>query len=64
MKKPPKSQSVFECCSCGHITNADHNAALNISQRAAVDRPIVGGVDGKAALLPNCAGANLQCSAF
>jgi putative transposase len=28
-----KSQSVFECVSCGHEANADHNGALNILYR-------------------------------
>ena len=35
-----KSQAEFVCRKCGHMMNADHNAAINIS-RAAVKRPIV-----------------------
>lgn len=35
-----KTQSGFFCLKCGHIENADVNAARNISQRAAVNRPI------------------------
>lgn len=29
-----KTQSDFECLSCGHVDNADHNAALVIRKRA------------------------------
>jgi len=36
-----KRQDLFECRSCGHRTNADVNAAVNIRVRAAVNRPIV-----------------------
>lgn len=32
-KENRKSQSLFECVSCGHTINADLNAALNILQR-------------------------------
>jgi len=35
-----KSQSVFLCVACGHQTNADTNAALNIALRAAVNQPM------------------------
>lgn len=33
------SQAEFVCKHCGHSTNADRNAALNIRDRAAVNRP-------------------------
>lgn len=36
-----KSQAHFKCRACGHQSNADYNAALNISKRAAVNPPIV-----------------------
>jgi IS605 OrfB family transposase len=36
-----KSQSKFECLSCGLVLNADFNAALNIRARAEVMPPIV-----------------------
>jgi IS605 OrfB family transposase len=36
-----KSQSAFLCLQCGHSANADHNAALNIAARAAVNQPQV-----------------------
>lgn len=39
-KSNRKSQSLFSCCKCGHTMNADHNAALNIASRAAVNPPI------------------------
>lgn len=35
------SQSEFRCKSCGYETNADYNAARNLSSRASVNRPIV-----------------------
>lgn len=38
-----KSQAVFKCRSCGHIMNADLNAAKNIAARALVNRLIVSG---------------------
>lgn len=34
-----KSQSEFCCLHCGHSTNADVNAALNVRDRAVVKRP-------------------------
>lgn len=34
-----KNQAEFVCKHCGHSTNADRNAALNIRDRAAVNRP-------------------------
>jgi len=37
-----KSQALFLCVSCGHSAPADTNAAVNISARAAVMRPMVG----------------------
>lgn len=37
-----RSQSVFQCLSCGHRRNADTNAARNISCRAAVNQPNAG----------------------
>jgi putative transposase len=40
-----KSQSVFVCKQCSFSYNADKNAALNISLRAAVNPPIVAAVD-------------------
>jgi putative transposase len=36
-----KNQSDFVCLKCGFSSNADYNAALNISHRAAVNQPIV-----------------------
>ena len=36
-----KSQADFVCLECGFSLNADLNAALNISNRAAVNQPIV-----------------------
>jgi len=36
-----KSQADFVCLKCGFAMNADQNAALNISNRAAVNQPIV-----------------------
>ncbi|WP_203434396.1 zinc ribbon domain-containing protein [Nitrosococcus halophilus] len=36
-----KTQSHFQCVSCGHIANADTNAAINIAARAEVMQPIV-----------------------
>jgi putative transposase len=35
-----RSQAVFRCTGCGHEANADHNAALNILNRARA-RPVV-----------------------
>ncbi len=36
-----RDQSHFLCLQCGHAANADVNAAINISRKAAVNRPIV-----------------------
>ncbi len=36
-----KSQQHFKCLACGHTANADSNASINISRRAAVNRPPV-----------------------
>ncbi len=36
-----REQSHFLCLQCGHAANADVNAAINISRKAAVNRPIV-----------------------
>ncbi|RYG55477.1 transposase, partial [bacterium] len=36
-----KSQARFVCRSCGHEANADKNAALNISQKADLERAVV-----------------------
>jgi transposase len=33
-KENRKSQAVFECISCGHVANADLNAAINTERRA------------------------------
>lgn len=35
-----KSQAVFQCRNCGHIMSADLNAAINIAERALVNRLI------------------------
>jgi len=39
-KSNRKSQSLFSCGNCGSTFNADLNAAINISKRAEVNRPI------------------------
>jgi IS605 OrfB family transposase len=39
-KSNRKSQSLFSCGNCGSTFNADFNAAINISKRAEVNRPI------------------------
>jgi putative transposase len=36
-----KSQSSFLCVSCGYAANADHNAAVIISRRGAVNHPYI-----------------------
>ncbi len=36
-----KSQKHFKCLACGHESNADFNASLNIAQRARVNAPTV-----------------------
>jgi IS605 OrfB family transposase len=36
-----RSQAEFLCRSCGHPANADVNAAMNISVKAAVNRPMI-----------------------
>lgn len=38
-----ESQAVFRCVNCGHEDNADHNAALNILDRAFQPQPSTGG---------------------
>lgn len=38
-------RDTFRCIACGHTGAADHVAAINISQRAAANRPIVSGSD-------------------
>ena len=40
-KKNRKNQSEFVCISCNHVMNADLNASINISNRAAINQPIV-----------------------
>lgn len=49
-----KSQAEFQCCQCGHHANADLNAARNIRAKALVKAPMVGSVEAKAGLAPNC----------
>jgi putative transposase len=46
-KKNRKTRDLFECKRCGLAMDADHNAAINIRDRAtaAVSRPIAGIVD-------------------
>lgn len=39
-KSNRRSQGLFSCGNCGFTLNADFNAALNISKKAAVNRPI------------------------
>ncbi|MHB8544646.1 MAG: zinc ribbon domain-containing protein [Leptospirales bacterium] len=34
------SQACFSCLRCDHPMNADHNAAINIASRAAINRPV------------------------
>lgn len=46
-KKNRKTQAEFRCIQCGFSLNADHNAALNIASRAAVNRPIVSSSAGR-----------------
>ena|SRR3990167_5991869 len=43
-----KSQSEFECLSCGHVENADLNSSRNIRDRGRVNWPIVTNVDQRA----------------
>ena len=40
-KSNRQSQASFRCGKCGHTTNADTNAALNIRRRAVVNLPMV-----------------------
>ncbi len=44
-----QTQAVFLCRSCGYAADADHNAAVNIAARAAINRPIVERVVSKSA---------------
>lgn len=41
-KENRESQAVFHCVNCGHEDNADHNAALNILDRAFQPQPSTG----------------------
>lgn len=40
-KRNRRSQASFQCGKCGHATNADQNAALNLRRRAVVSPPMV-----------------------
>lgn len=51
-KRNRRSQSKFLCVSCGFASNADHNAAINIGRRAAINRPNVPAPAGTAAVAP------------
>ncbi len=44
-KENRKTQAGFLCVRCGRSGHADHVAAINIAARAAVNRPIVSGVE-------------------
>jgi len=44
-----RDQSHFLCLQCGHAANADVNAAINISRKAAVNRPICAAASGSQA---------------
>jgi IS605 OrfB family transposase len=41
-KKNRKTQSHFECTACGFVAHADINAAVNIRDRATVNKPYAG----------------------
>lgn len=40
-KKNRQTQDKFLCVNCGYSSNADYNAAVNISRRASVNKPNV-----------------------
>jgi hypothetical protein len=46
------TQSIFKCVRCGFADLADHNAAVNISARAAVMQPMVSATTGQEQATP------------
>ena len=44
-KRNRPNQATFKCIACGHVADADTNAALNIRARAVVKQPMVANCD-------------------